>query len=60
MVPAVEMIAGTLLDGVIASAVQYELDHDRAALRQRLDGLAAAVRLLVAHASDDAGAVTGG
>jgi AcrR family transcriptional regulator len=46
--PLVAPMAGLLVDSVIASAVQYELDHDRQALRTRLDALGLAVRLAAA------------
>lgn len=37
--PLVGALAGLVVDSVIASAVQYELDHDLPALRARLDAL---------------------
>ncbi|MCU0282551.1 MAG: TetR/AcrR family transcriptional regulator [Candidatus Nanopelagicales bacterium] len=44
--PLVDAVAGLVVDSVIASAVQYELDHDEQALRARLDALGTAVRVL--------------
>jgi len=51
--PLVEVLAGLLVDSVIASAVQYELDHDDEALRTRLDALGATVRLVVGSGAVD-------
>jgi AcrR family transcriptional regulator len=51
--PLVDVLAGLLVDSVIASAVQYELDHDDQALRTRLDGLGATVRLVVGSGALD-------
>ncbi len=45
--PLVGVLAGLLVDSVIASAVQYELDHDERALRTRLDALGVTVRMVV-------------
>jgi AcrR family transcriptional regulator len=44
--PGVDVIAQLVTDSVIATAVQYELDHDRQALQTRLDALALAVRTI--------------
>jgi AcrR family transcriptional regulator len=54
--PLVAPIAGLLVDSVIASAVQYELDHDADALRARLDTLGLAVRLAAGNRPGEAGA----
>jgi len=48
--PAVAVIAQLVTDSVIATAVQYELDHDAQALSARLDTLASAIRVIAAGA----------
>ncbi|MGB7979939.1 MAG: TetR/AcrR family transcriptional regulator, partial [Candidatus Nanopelagicales bacterium] len=49
--PLVAVLAGLLVDSVIASAVQYELDHDDEALRTRLGALGISIRILVSAGS---------
>jgi AcrR family transcriptional regulator len=39
-----QQLAGSIVDAVLAAALQYELDHDRVALRGRLEGLVTSVR----------------
>jgi AcrR family transcriptional regulator len=46
---AVEAVAGLVADSVVASAIQYELDHDELALRRRLAGLGVVVGALAAR-----------
>jgi AcrR family transcriptional regulator len=48
--PGVDMIAQLVTDSVIATAVQYELDHDTRALSMRLEALSSAVRVVAAGA----------
>lgn len=48
--PMVDVIAQLVTDSVIATAVQYELDHDTRALSRRLDALSSAVRVVAAGA----------
>jgi AcrR family transcriptional regulator len=47
--PVVDVIAGLVVDAVLASAVQYELDQDADALSARLEGLSTAVKVLAAQ-----------
>ena len=49
--PLVDVLAGLIVDSVIASAVQYELDHDDEALRSRLGALGISIRILVTAGS---------
>ena len=49
--PLVDVLAGLIVDSVIASAVQYELDHDDEALRTRLGALGISIRILVSAGS---------
>ncbi len=51
--PLVGVLAGLLVDSVIASAVQYELDHDERALRTRLDALGVTVRMVVGSGTQE-------
>ena len=48
--PGVDLIAQLVTDSVIATAVQYELDHDTRALSMRLEALSSAVRVVAAGA----------
>lgn len=45
--PGADPLAGLVVDGVVAAALQYELDHDDLALADRLDVLCSTVRLHV-------------
>ncbi len=47
--PRADVIAQLVTDSVIATAVQYELDHDAQALQARLDALAAALQVIAAE-----------
>jgi AcrR family transcriptional regulator len=49
--PLVDAAAGLVVDSVIASAVQYELDHDQQALRARLEALGTAVAAIAGQPS---------
>jgi len=51
----VDAVAGLIVDSVIASAVQFELDRDPEALRLRLESLAATVRLVASAQSTAVG-----
>ncbi len=39
-------VASGVIDGVIAAALEYQLDEDAAAMRRRLESMAATVQLV--------------